>query len=249
MHPASSRTSSRFNTARPASSQRGSGGFATPTRAPDLAPQNFRHEGSPAGAADGSRAGPPEAVVSEGETRHAAAECRHHPGQGTAIHGAAGVGPAEATSRSTSSDRASLPFIAAVAGTAAFGIVDWSVALLVGGGHLIARQRGQQQERLMSTADVGESVLLVEPTDPLAPDPDAVRQPVGALVGKEHRTANSNAALVTTAERVEALRALSPHPRRCAPPRLYAGAGPARRPVRPPCARQPQPRLRRRAGG
>jgi len=164
---------------------------------PGPGPQNFRHGGSPARAADGSRAGPPEAAVSEGETRHTGAECRHHPGQGTASHSASGgcVGPAEATPWSASSDRAKLPFISAVTGTVAFGIVDWPVALLVGG-HLLARQRGQQK-RSKSTADVGDSVLLVEPTDllnePLAPDPDAVRQPVG----NKRRTANSNAALVT----------------------------------------------------
>jgi len=127
----------------------------------------------------------------------------------------AGVGPAEATPWSTSSDRASLPFIAALTGTAAFGIVDWPVALLVGGGHLIARQRGQQQERPMSTADVGDSVLLVEPTDllnePPAPDPDAVRQPVGAPVGNSAglRTATLRLSRRPNARRRYALSALT----------------------------------------
>jgi len=42
--------------------------------------------------------------------------------------------------RGNSQDRAGLPFLAAVTGTAVLGLVDWPVALLVAGGYLVVRR-------------------------------------------------------------------------------------------------------------
>jgi len=44
--------------------------------------------------------------------------------------------------RSSGADPRSLPFLAAVTGTAALGLVDWPVALLVAGGYALARRPG-----------------------------------------------------------------------------------------------------------
>jgi len=46
------------------------------------------------------------------------------------------------------SDRATVPFLAAVVGTAVAGLVEWPVALLVGAGYLLSRSLARPDEHL-----------------------------------------------------------------------------------------------------
>jgi len=58
--------------------------------------------------------------------------------------------PAQAV-RGRGQQRTGLPFLAAVTGTAALGLVDWPVALLVAGGYLLVRKQPDQPDPAMPT--------------------------------------------------------------------------------------------------
>ncbi len=96
--------------------------------------------------------------------------------------------PAQAV-RGRGQQRTGLPFLAAVTGTAALGLVDWPVALLVAGGYLLVhRQPDQpdQPEPAEATGTIDQPRLDHPPvahTPPeSAPGPvaPAVRQPAAA---------------------------------------------------------------------
>lgn len=68
--------------------------------------------------------------------------------------------------------RGQLPFLAAVTGTAAFGVVDWPVALLIAGGYLLVRRPdlAHQPPEDVTEPAAGTSTTRVPPM-PTAPIP------------------------------------------------------------------------------
>jgi hypothetical protein len=66
--------------------------------------------------------------------------------------------PAQAV-RGRGQQRTGLPFLAAVTGTAALGLVDWPVALLVAGGYLLVRKQPDQPDPAMPTTTTEQPLL------------------------------------------------------------------------------------------
>jgi len=66
--------------------------------------------------------------------------------------------PAQAV-RGRGQQRTGLPFLAAVTGTAALGLVDWPVALLVAGGYLLVHRQPNQPEPVEATGTTDQPRL------------------------------------------------------------------------------------------
>lgn len=96
--------------------------------------------------------------------------------------------PAQAV-RGRGQQRTGLPFLAAVTGTAALGLVDWPVALLVAGGYLLVHRQPNQPDQPEPVADTGTTdqprldhppAAHTPPESAPGPVAPAVRQPAAA---------------------------------------------------------------------
>lgn len=95
-------------------------------------------------------------------------------------------------------DRRGVRFLAAVAGTAVLGVVDWPVAALVAGGYLLSRQRPAAQTSPMT----GATGVSGDPAPDVELDRRAVLAPLGGASAVGEDVAAPNVAAPPVAEPV-----------------------------------------------
>jgi len=153
-------------------------------------------------------------------------------------------------------ERKGLPFLAAVSGTAALGVVDWPVALLIAGGYLLSsraprRPLAAEDEAARPPAGLGASrrtqtELAVKPPNPrpTAPAGSAPVQANGVSPAPDAPAANAGQAVSTAPEQPEQPEQPASAPAGQAPPQVSSAAP---RPQHRPAGAQPLQKPARRS--